>query len=279
MASTRHLLAVGLAASIAGAAGCGDDAGVATDAGPAVDATGDGGRDASASRVDAGLDDAGFADAGLDGDLSVFPLAGFGDISGMCDALASPELTAGGAPLLLTSAIEFSDRYDDPEDRPLLTTGGVEIILDGNAGGSSLYSEVFAFELLARCELAALLKTETEILYDVDGKKTDLLVSIDAIKLGVSVTRAVTFPFGSPYTPEAATELLDRKLDDITVSSANVAAADRWEKQLLAVLAYDEQHAEVAAAAWADLDAETRADTVVLITTTAGDDLFIYTDQ
>ncbi len=208
------------------------------------------------------------------------PLAGFGDITGMCGVLAELELT-GAAPAIFRGAIDFADdRYDDPADRDQLTAGGVEMILDGNAGGSSVYSEVFAFELLARCELAGLVKTETEIVYDVtDTKRTDLLVEIDGHKIGVSVTRAVTYPFGSPYTMSAATTLLDRKLDDIQISSANVSDADAWDKQILAVLAYDDQHADVAAAAWAALDDATRADTIVIITVTAGDDLFVYTDS
>ncbi len=208
------------------------------------------------------------------------PLAGFGEISGMCGVLGEAELT-GAAPGWFRGAIDFgTDRYDDPEDRGQLTEGGVEMILDGNAGGSSVYSEVFAYELLARCELATLVKTETEIVYDVvETKRTDLLAGIDALKIGVSVTRAVTYPFGQPYTMTAATTLLERKLDDLQIATANVSDDDAWTKQILAVLAYDDQHADVAAAAWAALDDDTRADTIVVIAVTHGDDLFIYTDN
>jgi hypothetical protein len=206
------------------------------------------------------------------------PLPGFGAITGMCGILAEAELT-GTTPLWFDGDIDFAEPYDDPEDRDQLTPGGVEIILDGNAGGSSLYSEVFAYEILQRCELATLLKTETEILYDVEGKKADLLVEIDGHKIGVSVTRAVTFPFGSPYTLEAATTLIDRKLDDILLARDAANVADRWEKSMLATLAYDLQHAEVFMDAWNGLDAETRADSIVIVFVTSGDDLFIYTDQ
>lgn len=218
--------------------------------------------------------------AGLDAAAAVVPLAGFGDISGMCGVLAEAELT-GTTPAWFRGAIDFGDdRYDDPAERDQLTDGGEKIILDGNAGGRSVYSEVFAFELLARCELASLVKTETEITYDVEEtKRTDLLVEIDGHQIGVSVTRAVTYPFGSAYTMAAATTLLDKKLDDILVSTANVSDADRWDKQILAVLAYDDQHADVAAQAWAALDEATRADTIVIVTVTGGDDLFVYTDS
>lgn len=242
---------------------------------PAVrrDAATDPDSDAAPAAADAAAD----ADLGPDADGGL-PLPGFGAITGMCGVLGEPELT-GATPLWFDGDIAFAEPYDDPEDRDQLTPGGVEIILDGNAGGSSLYSEVFAFEILHRCELATLLKTETEILYDVEGKKADLLVEIDGHEIGVSVTRAVTFPFGSPYTLEAATALIDRKLDDILLARAAANEADRWEKSMLATLAYDLQHAEVFMDAWNGLDAETRADSIVIVFVTSGEDLFVYTDQ
>lgn len=202
----------------------------------------------------------------------------FGEIGGACNQLNDPELT-GAMPLLFHSSLTFARRYNDPADRPLLTPGGQEIVATPNAGGSSIYSEVFAFEQLARCELAALLKTETEIVYDTQGKITDILVEIDGKKIGVSVVRAVQFPFGQPYTLQNATTIIQRKLEDIQASSMNVSAQDRWVKQVLAVLAYDDQHADTVKSAWLGMDASVRADTVLVVTATHGDDTFIYTNQ
>jgi hypothetical protein len=207
------------------------------------------------------------------------PLAAFGTLSGMCGVIGDAELD-GTLPLWFAGEITFDERYDDPVDRPRLTPGGQEIVADGNAGGSSVFSEVFAFEWLARCEQAALIKTETEIVYDdPTSKKADLLVEVDGRKVGVSVTRAVTFPFGQPYTLDAALLLIERKLDDLQLATAAVSAADRWSEQMLSILAYDAQHAQVAMDAWAMLDAQTRDDTLVIVTVTSGDDLFIYTDR
>jgi hypothetical protein len=203
---------------------------------------------------------------------------GFGDLSGMCGVLTVADLTAP-APELVRDTLTFARRFDDPADRPLLTAGGQIMIATPNAGGSSLLSEVFALEQLSRCEHADLLKTETEIVYDTPGKITDFEAKMLGHKIGVSVTRAQTFPLGQPYTLEAATKLITRKLGDILVSTADVSAADRWDKQILAILAYDDQAADTMAQAWSMVDAPTRADTIVLITTTAGDDEFIYTNQ
>ena len=216
-------------------------------------------------------------DASIDASNAV-PLMGFGDISGMCGVLNDPELT-GTTPLFFRDALTFMRRYNDPADRPLLTAGGQKIVATPNAGGSSLFSEVFAFEQLARCELAGLLKTETEIVYDTQGKITDILVQIDGKKIGVSVVRAVQFPFGSPYTVESATTIIQRKLEDIQASSMNVSAQDRWVKQILAVLAYDDQHVDTVETAWLGMAATVRADTVLVVTATHGDDMFIYSNQ
>jgi hypothetical protein len=208
------------------------------------------------------------------------PLPGFGAITGMCGVLGEPELT-GITPALFGGDLDFgADRYDDPEDRDQLTPGGQIIVVTPNEGGSSIFSETFAFEILAGCELAGLVETEIGIDYTVpDTAKADILVTIDGHPIGVSVTRAVTFPFGDPYTPAAATELITRKLDDMAEARGNVVAEDHWDKSMVAVLAYDDQHADVMAQAWADLDPSVRRDSLVVVFVTSGDDLFIYTDQ
>jgi len=231
-----------------------------------------------ASAADAAPDAA--VDAGPDSgpDAVAVPLAGFGDLSGLCGILEVADLT-GPTPELFRDTLTFQRRYNDPDDRPLLTPGGLHLAETPNAGGSSGFSEIFAYEELARCELATFLKTETEIVYDTAGKITDLEVEIDGHKIGVSVTRAVAFPFGQPYSVADATALIQRKLTDIQASTANVSAEDRWDKQILAVLAFDDQHADVVAQVWAGFDAAVRADTIVIVTVTNGDDTFIYTNN
>ncbi|MDB4956366.1 MAG: uncharacterized protein JWO36_3935 [Myxococcales bacterium] len=215
---------------------------------------------------------------GADSAADATSATGFGALSGMCGVLAVADLT-GATPELFRDTLMFDRRYNDPDDRPLLTTGGQHLAATPNAGGSSGFSEIFAFEELARCEHADLLKTETEIAYSMTGKITDMEVQIAGHKIGVSVTRAVAYPFGQPYTQSTAQALISRKLSDIQMSTANVSPADHWDKQILAVLAWDDQTADVVAQVWASLDAATKADTLVVVTTTAGDDTFIYTNM
>ena len=206
------------------------------------------------------------------------PLSGFGTIEADCGLVAS-QLDEPTPALLEDRSLDFGDdRYDDPDDRPLLTSGAQTIASAPDAGGSSRFSETFAFEALARCEGASLLKTETEIAYTQEGgPATDMLVEIGGGKVGVSVTRAFTFPAGEPTTFEAATESLTHKLNDINTSSRNVAPEDAWIKQVLVVVASDEQHADMYGAAWRRLDGPTKADTIVYVLTTDGSDINLYT--
>jgi hypothetical protein len=201
------------------------------------------------------------------------PLEGWGDITGDCGILNEQNVT-GAASDLFGNTIDLAG---EPENADL-TDGGQEILSDGNAGGSSIYSEIFAFEVLARCEMAELVKTENEILYDdPNGKKTDLLVNVNGVHLGVSVTRAVGWPQDDPWSPEQARELLEDKFGDIQQSSANVSNANAWAKQILHVIAFSAEHADSVAQAYEyTLGTGLVKDTLLMVTVTDGEDGFLY---
>jgi len=208
------------------------------------------------------------------GQANEVPLPGWGALSGACGVLEEQELT-GAASDLFGNTLNFESGEPDPGD---LTAGGQEILSDGNAGGSSIYSEIFSYEVLARCELAELVKTENEISYqDANGKKTDLLLRIDNVPIGVSVTRAVGWPQEDPWTPGQALELLEDKFSDVQASSANVAPSDAWAKQILHVIAFSPGHADSVAQAYnQSLGTGLIGDTLLMVTVTDGDDAFIY---
>lgn len=198
-----------------------------------------------------------------------------GLLSGACGELDDTELL-GPTPFDFENHLDFPMGYS-MADLPRLSAGAQEILADGTAGGSSGYSEAFSFEVLARCEGASLIKSETEIVYEpVTSKKTDILVQIDGHKIGVSVTRAVGFPRDDPYTVADALPLIERKFGDILESTANVVPADRWVKQVLHVVAYSQAHADTIRLTAAMIDPAIRADTILLVTVTDGDDEFIY---
>ena len=197
----------------------------------------------------------------------------FGSISGDCGVLTTTNLS-DDSPWVFSNSIDF----ESAEFHEWRISAEAEYILEAdNAGGSSLYSEIYAFEVLRRCEEAGLLKTETEVIYDVSGGSiTDLLLEIDELKIGVSVTRAYGWPPEDPYTEEMAVTLLEKKLNGIIESSANVAPEDSWEKQVLHVLAYTSDHAGTIIEVFNSMDSSLTVDTVLFVTTTEGEDEFLY---
>ena len=226
---------------------------------------------------DAGLDagsDAGL-DAGGDEETQV-PLPGWGEIRGECGELDDDEWLAN-SPFDFINHIDLGTAGFLYEE---LSPGGKEVYDDGNLGGSSIHSEIIAYEMLYRCELAELLKTEGEIVYqDSGGKKTDILLLIDERKVGVSVTRAFHYPPTEPFTLEEGVNLLRGKLGDVLLSAANAATEDAWGRSMLHVIAYNEQSAENITLALAQLLAEepdVQNQTIVVITVTDGDDDFVY---
>jgi len=196
-----------------------------------------------------------------------------GMLSGDCGLIDAIELESPD-PFVFTGALDFGVLGYDYE---LLTPGGQQIYDEGNLNPGSIYSEIVAYEVLARCDTATLLKTEATIVYtNPMGKKTDFLAEIDGLKVGVSVVRAVGFPKDNPYSVAQAKTILDDKLADILVSSANVAPEDAWVKQILSVVAYGPMHLESLLTAYETVDPAIKADTLLVITVTDGNDAFIY---
>ena len=262
--TVRNILLVLFAALLA--TGCSDDD-VALDQGLADLAL-----DASPKPDAAGAD----APASVDSKVDAFsPLAGVGKISGHCGVLDEMEWKSK-SPFLFRNTLDLGSAYKFDETK--LSAGGQQIFKEGTLGGSSVHSEIFAHEVLHRCELAKLIKSESKITYkNSGGKKTDMLLTIDARKVGVSVTRAFHYPPTSPYTEAEAKKLLDKKLADLPLSKANAAAADAWTRSVLHVLAYNKQSADTLQATWKKLgNAAVKGDAILLITVTDGKDDVIY---
>ncbi|MBU1219187.1 hypothetical protein KKF34_19055 [Myxococcota bacterium] len=206
------------------------------------------------------------------------PLDGFGAISGEC-GVVTPENLQSADPEFFVNTLNFADDPYNESDYDLLTAGGQYIADTENAGGSSIWSEVFAFEVLARCELAGFLKAETEIVYDVEGKITDILVFIDGYKVGVSVTRVMSFPRDQPVDPVAIEDLLVKKLEGIIESSENVSDEDAWIKQVLSIMVDRTEHVTVVETVWESIEESIRSNTILYLTVTEGSDDFIYTNE
>lgn len=225
---------------------------------------------------DAGSDSGASSDAAADAlmDASKFDI--LGTLAGECGGLVA-ELTKT-TPSLQANALTFvaGEKY---VKESMSIPGGVKMFETANAGGSSGESEVMAFEILHYCEDAKLLKTETEIAYappDDSGANTitDLEVEIAGKKVGVSVTRAYK-PAPLTMTDAELKTLLEKKLEGINRSSVRVLAVDKWVKQILSVFVANADVEAAVKRVLPTISATIRADTIVLLTRTAGGG-FIY---
>lgn len=247
--------------------------------------------DASTSELDASaeIDAASETDTGTTIDAPVRA----DDALSTIDAAFDPILAIGGAcgtldteltdelPYVIESTSTFPEGFTRAEGSRL-SAGAQTILAEGTAGGSSGYSEAFAFEVLHRCEGAELVASETMVHYETStpGAIADLLVSIDGSQVGVSVTRAVTVTGmcmrADTYTLMAASTLLSRKVDDIHEASTLVSPEHAWTKHMVFVYADTEEHARVMGEAWDALTADQRADTILYVSVSEAMDGFVY---
>jgi hypothetical protein len=221
---------------------------------------------------DTGSGDTGSGDTGS-GDTDESPVGSWGELSGDCGVLDAEEWDST-EPVIFRNIVDLGEQ-EFSED--LLSEGGLQIYEAGNLGGSSLHSEILSYEVLARCEGAQLQKTEGEIVYqDEAGKKTDLLVEIDAHRVGVSVTRAYHYPPDEAYTVEEGLSLLEDKLEDVLLSADNVDLSDAWTRSMLHVIAYDSIAADAIETAHEQLSPDVRDSTLIIVTVTDGEDDIVY---
>jgi hypothetical protein len=84
---------------------------------------------------------------------------------------------------------------------------------ESNAGGTSTISESLSVEYFARRFQAKDVVTEMEVEYcSMNWKKVDYICTLYGRRVGVSVTRAMSYPDPDAFSPQAAYRLLHKKL-------------------------------------------------------------------
>jgi len=159
-------------------------------------------------------------------------------------------------------------RYDVA---PGLCNDAQRVLTEENAGGSSYISEAMSMELLHRAFGALLHKTELELMYfPSDSAITDFSILMPGgVQAGVSVTRALQPPHAPRFGVEQAQVLLRKKLKGVLRSTEACINAD-FTKQILHIWSESRRTTEALAEAYASLEPELTADTVVLITLCRG---------
>jgi len=162
--------------------------------------------------------------------------------------------------------IEFNRRFT-PE-RASLCPGALRMLSLPNAGGNSVWSEVFSVEILGFMHRVKLQMTEMELVYTPDSKITDFSITTgDGSTLGVSVTRAMKFQkWGEEFfTEEDAFKLLSKKLHGVNASTKGVVNQS-WEKQILHVWTERQYMRDILVDTYHKLSDELKSNTIVLVT-------------
>jgi len=163
--------------------------------------------------------------------------------------------------------IEFKRGFR-PE-RATLCSDAQRMLSLPNAGGNSVWSEVFSIELLGFLHRLKLQMTEMELEYQPNSKITDFSITTGQnTTLGVSVTRAMKFQGGrckGLFTQEDAFKLLEKKLNGVNLSTRGIVN-QQWDKQILHVWTEHAYMKDILMETYASLDAELKSNTIVLIT-------------
>lgn len=142
-------------------------------------------------------------------------------------------------------------------DTSWLSADARRVLRSPNAGGHSILSEALSVQYFVEAFGAHNVCIETEIAYWFTYKMADFLITVDtfssakfdyargkttfcgsrcAERIGVSVTRAMSFPSPSRFSVEDAILLLRKKLYGLIVARRSVCAEDSFETSCLHVL-------------------------------------------
>lgn len=167
-------------------------------------------------------------------------------------------------------------------DAMQLCTDAERIVCEPNAGGMSVNSEALSMEYLARRLLAHDVVTEMEVHYWCSNwKKCDFLCSVQGQRVGVSVTRAMSYPTHAGFSRDDALRLMEKKLFGLVLARDGVDERHCFHKSILHVWAPDKRVAALIADAHAAVVASDDSlidDVLVLVSVAPGCPALFYED-
>eukprot|EP00850_Spirogloea_muscicola_P022922 SM000318S12224 [mRNA] locus=s318:82405:84183:- [translate_table: standard] len=115
-------------------------------------------------------------------------------------------------------------RAHAPFQQFCLGRDAARVATEPNAGGTSIVSESLSVEYFARRFCARNVVTEMEVKYrNPNWKKVDYICDIYGQRVGVSVTRAMSYPNPALFSHEEAHRLLCKKLCGLVVARQGVS--------------------------------------------------------
>lgn len=151
-----------------------------------------------------------------------------------------------------------------------------------NAGGKSVLSEMLSMQYFVNVLDAESILLEQEVKYWAQYKQIDFLCSIKGVRVGVSVTRAMTYPNPNSFSLSHAKELLDKKLYGLIVSRNAVQLEHAFFKSVLHVWCQTPRIAALVRRAYEQLDISSYGldvKGVVILVLTVCTENYIYTDR
>eukprot|EP00897_Mesotaenium_endlicherianum_P000978 jgi/Mesen1/10881/ME000935S10222 len=182
-----------------------------------------------------------------------------------------------------------------PFKKFVLGTDATRVATEPNAGGASTVSESLSVEYFARRFGASNVVTEMEVCVPFgqsqidDGisqmsvcwqvaynnahwKKVDYICDIYGQRVGVSVTRAMSYPDPGKFTEESARTLLYKKLYGLVVARSGVSSRHSFMKAVLHVWCETKQAALLLQSAYPAMakDLEVEEDLILVLTVAEG---------
>lgn len=110
-----------------------------------------------------------------------------------------------------------------------------KVLDEPNAGGASVVSEALSVEYMTRRFGITDVVTEMSIQYWFPNwKRIDYIANYPRTgRVGVSVTRAMGFPFAEDFTMDDAHRLCQKKLKGLVIARQGISAAHSYERSVL----------------------------------------------
>lgn len=109
-----------------------------------------------------------------------------------------------------------------------------KILNEPNAGGASVVSEALSAEYMARRFGARDIVTEMAIQYWFPNwKRIDYIATFFGGRVGISVTRAMGFPYSINFTMDDAIRLCEKKLNGLIIAKSGISPTCRYERSIL----------------------------------------------
>ena len=135
-----------------------------------------------------------------------------------------------------------------------LGSGAVKVLSEPNAGGTSVVSEVLSAEYMHRRFGASNFVPEMKIQYVFSNwKKIDYITTIQEERVGVSVTRAMGYPYANSFRLEDATRLCYKKLYGLIVARSGISKQFSYSRSILHCLCQSQSIANMMRNAFLEL--------------------------